>query len=55
MDNKKTCLIIGAGATFADATKKGLRYELPPLDRNFFWNHRFLIHFQKRKMAKNIK
>ncbi len=39
MNNNKTCLIIGAGATFADAVKKGLRFDLPPLDKNFFWNH----------------
>ncbi len=34
------CLVLGAGATYADRKKGRCRYEEPPLDRNFFWNHR---------------
>lgn len=50
MNNKKsTCLIIGAGATFADAKINGYRYELPPLDKNFFWNHHITYSYSKAK------
>ncbi|MBN1972385.1 MAG: hypothetical protein JW787_02005 [Sedimentisphaerales bacterium] len=55
MTNKKTCLIIGAGATFADANKKGFRYELPPLDKNFFWNHHISYSYSKAKDGKTYK
>lgn len=52
---KKTCLIIGAGATYADATKNGFRYELPPLDKNFFWNHHISYSYSKGKGGKEYK
>jgi hypothetical protein len=37
-------LILGAGATYADFPKRGRVWDRPPLDKGFFWNHRFLTH-----------